>query len=75
MQRYRNLGGDSGVLSYEAEPGAITVEFSDGSVYLYTDESAGAANIAEMQRLAANGQGLCTFINRVVRNNYARMIR
>ncbi|MCS6514799.1 hypothetical protein [Burkholderia thailandensis] len=75
MERYKNLGGDSNVVAYEIEQGAITVQFGDGSVYLYTTQSAGAANIAEMQRLANVGQGLNSFIGRVVRKGYARKIR
>ncbi|RAQ06497.1 hypothetical protein DPR02_22070 [Burkholderia cepacia] len=75
MERYKNLGGDSNVVAYEIEQGAITVQFGDGSVYLYTTQSAGAENIAEMQRLANVGQGLNSFISRVVKKGYARKIR
>ena len=75
MEHYKNLGGDSGVVAYEIGPGSITVQFKDGSVYLYTDQSAGAASIAEMQRLAKAGQGLNSFINRVVKKGYARKLR
>jgi len=75
MEHYKNLGGDSGVAAYEIGPGSITVQFKDGSVYLYTDQSAGAASIAEMQRLAKDGQGLNSFINRVVKKGYARKLR
>ena len=74
MQRYENLGGDSGIACYEIGPGTITVQFDDGSIYLYTDQSTGAANIAEMQRLANAGQGLNSFISRVVRKRYAQKI-
>ena len=75
MEHYKNLGGDSGVVAYEIGPGSITVQFKDGSVYLYTDQSAGAASIAEMQRLAKAGQGLNSFINRVVKKGYDRKLR
>lgn len=75
MEHYKNLGGDSGVVSYEIGPGSITVQFKDGYVYLYTDQSAGAASIAEMQRLAKAGQGLNSFINRAVKKGYARKLR
>jgi hypothetical protein len=75
MECYKNLGGDSNVVSYENEQGSITVQFGDDSVYLYTAQSAGAANIAEMQRLANVGQGLNSFIGRVVKKGYARKIR
>ena len=41
MERYRNLGRDSNVAAFEIGNGSITVEFNDGSQYLYTNESAG----------------------------------
>ncbi len=75
MEQYRNLGGDSGVAAYEIGPGSITVQFKDGAVYLYTNQSAGAASIAEMQRLARAGQGLNSYISRVVRKGYAQKMR
>ncbi len=63
MKRYDNLSGDSGVMAYEIRRGAIMVEFVNGSAYLYTDASAGAAPIIEMQRLAEAGRGLSTYIS------------
>jgi hypothetical protein len=75
MERYKNLGGDSGVSAFEIGDGSITVLFNDGSEYLYTNQSAGSSNIAEMQQLAKAGQGLNSFINRVVRKGYARKLR
>ncbi len=71
MQRYKNLGGDSGIDAYEIAPGSITVRFSDGKNYRYTDASAGADSVRRMQELADSGQGLNEFINRVVKKNYA----
>lgn len=75
MERYRNLGGNSGVVGYEITDGAITVQFSDGSIYLYTAQSAGLANLKEMHRLAVAGRGLNSFISRVVRKGYSRRLR
>ena len=75
MEHYKNLGGDSGVVAYEIGLGSIMVQFKDGSVYLYTNQSAGAASIAEMQRLAKAGQGLNSFISRVVKKGYVRKLR
>jgi hypothetical protein len=75
VQRYKNLGGHSNVIAYEIEQKSIAVEFGDGSVYLYTIQSTGIANIAEMQRLANVGRGLNSFIGRVVKKGYARKIR
>ncbi len=64
MKRYRNLAGSSGVSAYALQPGAIIVRFQGGDTYEYTDASAGAAAIAQMQRLASEGRGLSTFIAR-----------
>ncbi|HAV36845.1 MAG TPA: hypothetical protein DCX52_10895 [Massilia sp.] len=74
MQRYKNRSGESGVVAYDIAERSITVEFRDGDRYLYTDQSAGADNITEMQRLATLGSGLSTYISQVVRDRYARKL-
>jgi len=48
MERYQNLGGDSGVAAYEIGPDSITVQFREGSIYLYNNQSTGASNIQQM---------------------------
>ena len=75
MERYLNLGGDSGVVGYEIGPDFVRVQFSDGAIYLYNYASAGSQNIEYMKELAIRGQGLNSFINRVVRKAYARRER
>ena len=72
MERYKNLGGDSGVAAYENGPDFIRVQFNDGAVCLYTYASAGAQNMDHMKQLATRGQGLNAFINTTVRKAYAR---
>jgi hypothetical protein len=72
MPEYRNLSGESGVLAYAVQEGAITVQFVDGHTYLYTNRSAGEANIREMQAFAERGRGLSTFISRKVKDRYER---
>lgn len=69
MQPYSNP--HTNVTGYEPGPDFIRVRFKDGSVYTYTDASAGPQAIAEMKRLAAQGSGLNGYINRHVRNGYA----
>lgn len=56
---------------YEIGEDFIRVMFSDGSLYLYTDESAGAFNIGQMKNLAEQGWGLNSYIIHNVRYNYA----
>lgn len=75
MQRYKNLGGDSGVSFYEIDTDCIKVQFSDGAIYLYTNNSAGVHNINEMKHLASIGRGLNSFINKHVRKKYASQLR
>lgn len=74
MQRYKNLGGDSGVVAYDIDAGQIVVQFKNGDRYLYTEDSAGAANVAQMQALAKAGQGLGSFISRHVYDCYERKV-
>ena len=75
MEKYKNLGGGSGVAAYEIGQESVTVQFRDGATYLYTSQSAGDSNLSEMQRLAVAGHGLNSFINRVVRKGYAQKLR
>ncbi|HKO89026.1 MAG TPA: hypothetical protein VJU83_11000 [Burkholderiales bacterium] len=75
MKRYKNLGGDAGIRAYEIDEGAITIQFEDGSTYRYTDSVTGADHILEMRRLADAGEGLTTYINRFVRERYAKKLR
>ena len=75
MQRYGNRNGNSGVVAYGLGRGWISVEFAEGAVYLYDGHKPGAKAVLEMQRLATRGEGLSTYISRVVRDNYAKRLR
>ena len=75
MAIYANLGGDSGVDSYEIGPDSITVTFQDGATYLYDYAATGQNNVEQMKELAKVGQGLNSFINRNVRKNYAARLK
>lgn len=68
---YSDTDGDSSVAAYQAGTGFLWVRFDDGSAYLYTDSSAGSSDIATMQQLAAQGDGLNEFIQRNARYAYA----
>lgn len=74
MERYAGSGG-SNVAAYEVGETSIAVGFKDGSVYLYTYQSTGPGNVERMKQLARAGQGLNTFISRVVRGAYAQRLR
>ena len=44
MEKYKDLGGNSGVATYALAIDGITVEFNDGHAYLYNYASAGGDN-------------------------------
>lgn len=75
MTKYLNLGGNSGVAGYDVGLDAITVYFRDGSAYLYNYGSTGIVDVEHMKSLATAGQGLNSFISRVVGKRYARKLR
>ncbi len=75
MKTYRDIGGDSGVSAYEYDAKSIRVQFKDGAVYEYTAASAGQSNIDAMKRLADGGDGLNSFILKIVKKRYSRKIR
>ena len=72
MKRYRDLSGQSGVVAYDVSDDAVTVKFRDGDVYRYDYATTGRREVEEMKRLAVAGQGLSTYIARVVKDRYAR---
>ena len=75
MNIYTDRSGNSSVAKYEIGEDSITVEFSDGKVYLYDYQKPGLSHTEHMKRLAIAGEGLNSFINREVRNNYASRVK
>ena len=75
MERYRNLGGNSGVYAFEIVSNSIKVQFKDGSVYLYSSLSPGALALERMKGLALAGRGLNSYISTYVRKRYAAKLR
>ena len=72
MTKYKNLSGESGIISYETGSDFIRIQFEDKGIYLYTEDSSGAEHIAKMKELAEKGRGLNTYINQHVRGNYEK---
>ena len=70
MRRYKNISGDSGVLTYQMGEDHILVTFRNGNTYRYTNKSAGKVHIAKMKALAQEGLGLSTYISQYVRDRY-----
>lgn len=73
--RYKNLGGASKVARYEIRKDMVTIRFTDNSVYNYSNQSAGTANIEKMKALATAGKGLGTFIDANLKDRFLRKIR
>ena len=74
MERYKNLGGNSGVVAYETSDDAIVVEFASGERYEYDHRIPGRSHIERMKILAENGLGLNFYIGRYVGKSYARKV-
>ena len=60
----KNTGRDSGIPAYEYDEDHILVRFHDGMLYEYRKQDIGELSFEEMCRLAENGQGLNSYINR-----------
>jgi len=75
MKTYLDLGGKSGIRSYETGLDFIKVMFSSGSVYLYDYACTGMECVEKMKELAIKGTGLNSYIGKVVRGNYKLRIR
>jgi hypothetical protein len=75
MEQYKNLGGNSGVLSYEIGFDSLIVQFRDGGTYLYDRRSPGNNDLERMKSLAVSGIGLNSYISKYVRKNYTAKLR
>lgn len=75
MELYRDWDGDSGVRAFEISECKIDVQFKTGAVYRYTPTSVGPENFDQMVALAQAGEGLNSFINRVVKKLYSAKLR
>lgn len=75
MERYRNLGGDSGVYAFEIDSNSIKVQFRDGSLYKYSYLSTGTQAVERMKGLAIAGRGLNSYISNFIKKRYAAKLR
>lgn len=71
MIQYQDWNHDSNVQGYDVGASHIDVQFKSGSIYRYTSASVGAANLKLMIDYARAGDGLNSFINRIVRDRYS----
>jgi hypothetical protein len=70
MERYRNISGRSNVASFRIDSSAITIQFKDGSLYLYNEVKPGKHYVDRMKQLAIIGNGLNGLISSVIKKNY-----
>lgn len=71
MFKYRNIGNNSGVDSYDTGVDWFLIKFRDGSYYLYTSKSTEPEHIEYMRKLAFDGKGLNSYVDRIVGKGYA----
>lgn len=75
MISYKNLNGNSNVKCYNISENYIDIEFYNTPlVYRYSNVVPGRKVLNELKRLAIQGYGLNSFINRYVKKNYERRI-
>jgi hypothetical protein len=74
MERYKNLKGNSGIMSYDIGRASIIVTFQGGHTYLYNYAVTGKVHIEKMKKLAREGIGLSTYISRHVKDRYAEQL-
>lgn len=73
MQPYQNSSGSSNIDSYEIGDNYVRVGFSNGDVYVYTNDSAGEEVVNQMKSIAQSGNGLNGFINKYAKDGYAEI--
>jgi hypothetical protein len=74
LQPYRDRSGRSGVSAYKSGRNSIVVAFKTGGAYLYDYVVPGRKHVEAMKKLSANGDGLATYINQNVRDNYVKKL-
>ena len=74
MKKYINANGNAGIIAYESGSDFIKIKFRDGETYLYNYKNPGKLCVEKMKMLAEKGNGLTTFINKNVRENFAQKV-
>lgn len=63
VERYANLGGNSGVRAFACADTYLDVQFSTGMHYRDSYSSAGSSAVEHTKELAVSGRGLGAFIS------------
>lgn len=70
MNRYLNLKNDSSVIAYKIGADYIDVQFKNYRIYRYSYASAGLSKVEQMKKLATQGYGLGSYIQRYAKYDY-----
>ena len=74
MKRYEDRSGRGGITGYEDLPEGIILDFKYQDRYLYDYTKPGKEHVEEMKKLAGKGEGLTTYVNQHVRDNYRKKL-
>lgn len=73
MIRYKNLGQNSNVSTFEIGESSISVVFNNSPfMYIYDYSKPGIKHVETMKKLALEGKGLNAYINHYIKKNYAK---
>lgn len=74
MTPYKDIHGNSNVLSYDITDTSIHVLFKSGMQrnYLYNSSKPGSNAVETMKKLAQQGYGLNSYISKTVKTNFAK---
>ena len=72
MEKYNGLE-NGGVSAYQIFDDAIILKFKDGRTYLYDYIRPGEEHVERMKKLAVEGNGLTTYVNKYVRDKYSSL--
>ncbi len=75
MKIYMNFAADAGVDAYDYGQGWFRVQFKDGAVYEYTQDSVGEQVIKGMRDRALLGKGLKAYIDAHASVLHGRQLR
>ncbi len=75
MKIYMNFTEDAGVDAYDYGKDWVWVQFKNGSVYEYTQDSVGEQVIKGMRDRALLGRDLNPYIEKYAKSGYSRRIR
>ena len=71
LENYMDLSGGGGITGYKFLQKGIILQCKLKDLYLYDFNKPGKQHIEQMKIVAEEGQGLTTYVNKNVRDNYS----